>query len=255
MRKKSIFIFSLFSASNAFASLIHVQGGTFLDGDISIHYPCGSGGEPLVIYSMPINNTAPISSLVPIYPSYVKNGYNADILTVDAGAQSTLTSRSDLIVADFNPGMSAVHFGLSRADQTPFYVNTINFAAIDATPTSHFVSSFNVKVNGATYVETVTPLRMPFFIEDQNFLILSAVQSIEGAQYSWDQSKPWQTYTNPTRYPIPYRFTPQAAPGSSTATYNGFGFWVCGQDNPNASAPAGLRAKAGQSAQDLLPAQ
>jgi hypothetical protein len=244
--------FGLFFLGNgtAFAAYVHLQGTEFLDGNTSIDYPCNSGGEPLVIYSAPINNSAPISSLVPIYPIYVKGGYSADNLTIDSANQTPDTSNKDLIVVDYNPGIHAVHFGLRRSDGTNFYVNTINFAAIDATATSHFVSSFNVTVNGKTFVETVTPQRMPNFVQDVNFWVMEPIKSITGSQYSWDQNRPWQSYDNMTRYPIPYRFTPQVA--GSNGEYAGYGFWICGQDNPNVQPPTNSASKMGQMNQDSI---
>ncbi|MCX7122913.1 MAG: hypothetical protein NTV32_04485 [Gammaproteobacteria bacterium] len=248
--KALAFSVMILTSPSAFASLVHLQGDTFLDGNISIQYPCGHGGEPLVIYSMPVNNVTPISSLVPIYPSYVKNGYSAENLTIDSGLQNTHTSKRDLIVTDFNPGVNAVHFGLSRSDQTSFYLNTINFAVIDATATSHFVSSFSVNVNGALYAETVTPQMMPNFIEDKGISVMSLVKSVEGTEYSWDQSKAWRSYANMTRYPVPYDFTPQEI-GGNPGQYAGYGFWVCGQDNARSTTVLSS-AKPGQVYEDHI---
>ena len=228
---------------------MHLHGDTFLDGNVSVQYPCSYGGEPLVIYSMPVHNMTPISSLVPIYPIYVKNGYNAENLTIDSASQNPAISQDDLIVVNYNPGVNAVHFGLSRTDQAPFYVNTLNFAAIDATATSHFVSSFQININGVNAITTVTPNTMPNSIEDAGMLIEKAVTSVQGAQYSWDQRRPWESYNNLTEYPIPYDFTPEAM--GSAGQYAGFGFWICGQDNSSAPTVAGV--KLGQIYQDRRP--
>ncbi len=239
--KKLLFISAAILFSNtAHAAYLHWQGNTFLDNGVSVKFPCSHGGEPLVIYSTPINNTALISSLDPIYPIYVKTGYNADLLTIDSISQNQATSTQNLIVENYNPASGAIHFGLSRSDGQTFFVNTINFAAINATATSHYVSSFVVNVDQQPYVETVIPETMPNFIEDQGFDILAALHSIQGVQYSWNQRGAWHTYSSRHGDPIPYDFTPQS---TVNGQYAGYGFWVCGQDQPPTILPAGAAPK------------
>ena len=247
MKKLCVFSALTLACGTAFASYLHASNGKFFDGNVSIDYPCLHGGEPLVIYSAPVNNMTPISSKVPIYPIYVKNGYSAETLTIDQISQSDQTSKQQLLVGNYNPATGAIHFGLSRVDQQKFYINTINFASINATDTSHFVSSFNIMVNDKLFGETIIPIKMYGFAEDVGFDIQNRVKSVEGTQYSWNQRGDWHDYTHDQKYQIPYNFAPKQVDNSDQ--YAGYGFWICGED----TAPSSKPLSSSQTYQDIDP--
>lgn len=234
-----LIIIALWFSSTAFAGLIHYKNNLFFlsgpSSNISIQYPCTGGGEPLVIYSVPIDNTSPISSQGTIYPLYVKDNYSASNLIIGSPVQTATTSTSTLIVQVPNPAnyFDNISFSLeSSSAGNSFFVNSINLASIHDTMQDQYVVSFQVQADDALVNESILPIQMPPFVEDIGVLVENSVKKVNVNYFAWNQLGKWQSndpYKIPT-YPIAFNFEPQ--PSDIPNFYDGYGFWICGSDAP-----------------------
>lgn len=226
---------SMFIYTTSYASLVPLGSGRFMDGNISINYPCSQGGEPLVIYSSSLNDRTPISSKATINPLYIKNGYSASPLEVSDVAQSDYVSPNYLMIQTPSPTthFHSVSFSLNRTDHQDFYVSTVNLAAIYSRPEQQFVSSYQVIVDKGSSLEkiyqNINPYEMRSMDQDLGVLIFHNVKTLDIAQYAWNQLGKWSSYKSSFTYPVSYYFKPQKS--DIPDLYNGFGFWVCGVDS------------------------
>jgi hypothetical protein len=202
-----------------------------------IHYPCSMGGEPLVIYSS--IDGKPISSKSILFPVYLKSGYQATPLSIPSYEENDAISHKNLIIQAINPSAGYVSFNLTRHDRAPFYVDTANFPIVDTTPGlegifQKYVSIFNVNINNTSdeFAHIDFPTYNYHFEESAGLYIYSYVTHIKANIASWNQNSKWtdgklgRNLSN-----IPYRFSPiQEVAGHGIATYDGFGFWICGSD-------------------------
>jgi hypothetical protein len=212
------------------AMLTHMTGGQFVENGVSISYPCSAGGEPLVIYGTPIQNKTPISSKTTLYPLYIKEGYQADPLVVAEAAQSNAKSPLYLITQSTNPGTAYhyVQFNLQRVDNSLFYVNTVNFATINTNDKDKFVSVASVTGdNDVMLYQSQFPVQNHSYDQDWGVMIFSSLKTISGKQYSWNQNTPWIN----AKSVVKYNFTTVAS-DSIPNFYAGFGFWICGSNQP-----------------------
>lgn len=243
MQLKKIILAGVLAPGLAMANtLTHLSGSQFTDGLVTIQYPCTAGGEPLVIYSTVTRNTTPLSSSSPILPVYVKQGYRADPLMVSRLSQNSETATDRLIIQSMNPANhdQLVSFGLRRPQA--FFVNSINFAAIDAADDARIVSSFKISMDN-DYYQTIVPSKMYNFVQDMGFFVFRNVHEIKGEQYTWSQQGLWRDQNGmQPNHLIKYFFQPIKPPGSNT--FNGFGFWICGKDNTSAGSVTQLRKTA-----------
>lgn len=223
--------------------LIAIGQNKFIDKNLTIEYPCSSGGEPLVIYSVPVYNLLPVSSKKPIAPRYVKPGYHASKLVVGQNTQSDKSSLSELIIKTANPSYSNnyVGFSLTRDKDQEFYVDTVNFGSVKVEQDDQFVSSARVTDDqGQVLFQSITPSRMQTFDQDWGIMLFQSVKQINAFQYAWNQKANWRDENGEVQHMVRYKFTPQKQ--EDTSGYNGFGFWICGSDSESASNGTGLNA-------------
>lgn len=234
------------------------QMGQLVDGatNYRMTYPCSAGGQPLVIYSMPIGNITPIESNKTIYPLYVRPGYQASPLSIPTELQTSHVSTQNLTIQTTNPAIDSIHFQLSRVDQQPFYVNSINFPPVvipkpgTEGTREKYVSTYQAFINQESrpLTQSSRPEYNYSFVQDTGLLLYTPVTSVTATYKSWNQNTEW-TDGNLGLHTalVQYRFVPQRS-DDDPDLFNGYGFWVCGADTPPASKQ--LKATYGKTIMD-----
>nr|BFD30790.1 hypothetical protein GTC16762_04080 [Pigmentibacter ruber] len=220
---------SFLLSGNIYASIKHINGSFFDDNGVKIFYPCTGGGEPLIIYGSASSTIDLISSKNKIKPIYIKEGFKSENLEVSFSAQSDETSSQFLVIKSENPATSGqyVRFNLAKINGDKFYVNTTNIASVAAENDSKIVTNYNINVDNSLTISRILPIKMYSFQQDIGVNVFRNLSNLEVQQFVWDQTLPWTDYSHANLSSI-IKLNFKAKATSEISTFNGYGYWVCG---------------------------